>query len=74
MALDDFTILSHLDIYREVGLATAHDEVIPFIVKNNAKKLKIHDSEVPIRNGKVNLRFLRVCLLDKVIKQLPANY
>ncbi|OXA55851.1 malectin [Folsomia candida] len=59
VALDDFTILSHLDIYREVGLATAHDEVIPFIVKNNAKKLKIHDSEVPIRNGKVNLRFLR---------------
>jgi hypothetical protein len=46
-----------LDIFARVGRATAHDEYVPFEVKNKGKTLLIYDKETTIRGGKVALQF-----------------
>ncbi len=74
MLLDDHVILSQLDIFRQVGLAMAHDEYIQFYVKNKGRTLRVHDFELPIKNGKVELRFQRVWKKLQSINKLPIYF
>lgn len=53
---DDHTVVSELDIYKQVGRAVAHDEIIPFNVKGG--KLKVLD-EVSDFKGKLSVQFKR---------------
>ncbi len=52
------TVVEELDIYSKVGRGVAHDEIIPFTVKNG--KIRINGESSPIENGKVPVRFEKV--------------
>ena len=54
----DHVIVDQLDIYNKVGRGVAHDEVIPFSVKN--KKLHVSDQISVIENGKIVVDFVKV--------------
>ena len=51
-------IVQGLDIYDQVGRGTAHDEIIPFTVKNG--ELKVGGDISSIEGGKVGVSFVKV--------------
>ena len=54
----EHVIVDQLDIYNEVGRGVAHDEVIPFTVKN--KQLHVLDQKSYIENSRVRVDFIKV--------------
>jgi hypothetical protein len=53
-------VLPDLDIFREAGYATAHDEYVAFKVTNKGKTLVVDGESSDIQNGKVQLKFVKV--------------
>lgn len=53
----EHTVVENLDIYSKVGRGVAHDEVVPFSVRNG--KLKVNGETSKI-NGKVSVEFIKV--------------
>jgi hypothetical protein len=53
-------IVEELDIFKEVGHGTAHDEIVPFKITDKGKKLVIHGEESVIKNGVIRVEFLKV--------------
>lgn len=51
------TVTDGLDIYHRVGRGTAHDEVIPFSVKNG--ELRIGDEHSQVLGGKIPVEFIK---------------
>lgn len=51
------TIIDGLDIFAKVGRGVAHDEVIPFSVRNGILKVK---DETASLNGKLAIEFVKV--------------
>ncbi|XP_074643497.1 malectin-A-like [Tubulanus polymorphus] len=51
------TVVEGLDIYSQVGRGTAHDEIIPFSVKNG--KLKIMGETSSLKNGQIRVDFVK---------------
>lgn len=66
------TVVEGLDIYHRVGRGVAHDEVIPFTVKNG--ELRVGQGHSQILGGKVPVEFIKVnrfCLgLGKIKKYI----
>ena len=59
------TVVEELDIFGKVGRGVAHDEIIPFTVKNG--RLRYNGESSPIENNKVSIKFAKVkCLLYTV--------
>lgn len=54
---DVHSVITDLDIYREVGHATAHDEYIPFTVSRG--KLFIKDGVSEVRSGRLKVSFIK---------------
>ncbi|ODM95398.1 Malectin [Orchesella cincta] len=52
-------IVSDLDIFGNVGYATAHDEIIPFEVLYNGKTLLVGSHSSDIRKEKIRLDFVK---------------
>lgn len=52
----EHTVVENLDIYSKVGRGVAHDEVVPFSVRNG--KLKVNGETSKI-NGKVSVEFIK---------------
>lgn len=53
----EHTVVENLDIYSKVGRGVAHDEIVPFSVRNG--KLKVNGETSKI-NGKVSVEFIKV--------------
>lgn len=53
----DHTIVADLDIYDKVGRGVAHDEYIPYSIKNG--KLYYNEEESDIRGGKIKVEFIK---------------
>ena len=56
----EHVIVDQLDIYSQVGRAVAHDEVIPFTVKN--KQLHVLEQTSYIEGSRIRLDFVKVNL------------
>lgn len=56
--LGNIDIVENLDIFGKVGRAVAHDEYIPFKVKN--KKLLVNGKKDDIEEGSVSLTLVKV--------------
>ena len=54
---DEHTVLEELDIFANVGRATAHDEYIPFQIKNGRLVVKTRSSSYA---GKLKVTFQRL--------------
>ncbi|KAL5017604.1 hypothetical protein ScPMuIL_007193 [Solemya velum] len=52
----EHTVVSDLDIFSKVGRGVAHDEMIPFSVKNGKLKVQGETSQI---DGKVNVEFIK---------------
>ena len=52
------TVVEELDIFGKVGHGVAHDEIIPFTVKNG--RLRYNGESSPIENNKVSIKFAKV--------------
>ena len=57
----EHVIIHELDIYGKVGRGAAHDEIIPFSVRNG--KLKINGETSEIIDGKISVEFVKVSRL-----------
>ncbi|XP_022114395.1 malectin-A [Pieris rapae] len=53
----DHTIVADLDIFDKVGRGVAHDEYIPYSIKNG--KLYYNDEESDIRGSKIKVEFIK---------------
>lgn len=53
----DHTIVADLDIYDKVGRGVAHDEYVPYSIKNG--KLYYNEEESDIRGGKIKVEFIK---------------
>lgn len=53
----DHTIVADLDIFGKVGRGVAHDEYVPYSIKNG--KLYYNDEESDIRGGKIKVEFIK---------------
>ncbi|CAH0604751.1 unnamed protein product [Chrysodeixis includens] len=53
----DHTIVADLDIFDKVGRGVAHDEYIPYAIKNG--KLYYNEEESDIRGGKIKVEFIK---------------
>lgn len=53
----DHTIVADLDIYDKVGRGVAHDEYVPYTIKNG--KLYYNEEESDIRGGKIKVEFIK---------------
>ncbi|XP_059057098.1 malectin-A [Achroia grisella] len=53
----DHTIVADLDIFDKVGRGVAHDEFIPYSIKNG--KLYYNEEESDIRGGKIKVEFIK---------------
>ncbi|XP_039746831.1 malectin-A [Pararge aegeria] len=53
----DHTIVADLDIFEKVGRGMAHDEYVPYSIKNG--KLYHYDEESDIRGGKIKVEFIK---------------
>ena len=53
-------IVDELDIFKNVGNAVAHDEIIPFKISGQGKKLTVNDETSSIKNGQVRVEFVKV--------------
>lgn len=51
------TIIDGLDIFAKVGRGVAHDEIIPFSIKNGI--LRVRDETTSL-NGKLLIEFVKV--------------
>ena len=56
-------MIHELDIFGKVGRGVAHDEIIPFSVRNG--KLKVNGETSEIVDGKISVEFVKVCLLQE---------
>lgn len=56
--LNEIDIVENLDIFGKVGRAVAHDEIIPFKVKN--KKVIVNSKKSDIEEGSVSLTLVKV--------------
>ena len=54
----EHTVVEGLDIYAQVGRGSAHDEIIPFSVKDGLLRLGTEKSK--IEGNKISLEFLKV--------------
>ena len=60
------TVVEDLDIYAKVGRGVAHDEIVPFSVKNGM--LKVAGETSAISNNKIPVEFTKVqCVIGSVI-------
>lgn len=53
------TISHELDIFAKVGRGVAHDEIVPFQIRNG--KLKVNGETSEISGNKVAVEFVKVC-------------
>ncbi|CAG9097057.1 unnamed protein product [Plutella xylostella] len=53
----DHTIVADLDIFDKVGRGVAHDEYVPYTIKNG--KLYYNEEESDIRGGKIKVEFIK---------------
>lgn len=53
----DHTIVADLDIFDKVGRGVAHDEYIPYTIRNG--KLYYNEEESDIRGGKIKVEFIK---------------
>ena len=51
---DEHSVIDELDIFAKVGRATAHDEYVPFQIKNDRLVVKSHSSSY---SGKLKITF-----------------
>ena len=51
-------VVEGLDIYGRVGRGVAHDEIIPFSIKNGMLKV---GGESSLFDGKLSVEFVKVC-------------
>ena len=58
----EHAVIHELDIYGKVGRGSAHDEVIPFSVRNG--KLKINGETSEVIDGKVSVEFVKVSCIS----------
>ena len=56
----EHTVIHELDIYGKVGRGVAHDELVPFSIRNG--KLKVSGETSEIVDGKVSVDFVKVSL------------
>lgn len=54
----EHTVVHELDIFSKVGRGVAHDEIIPFSVRNG--KLKVNGEMSTIIDQKISLDFIKV--------------
>lgn len=54
----EHTIVRRLDIYSKVGRGVAHDEIIPFKVKDG--KLEVKGEESDLYYNKIGVEFIKV--------------
>ena len=59
----EHTVIHELDIYGKVGRGVAHDELVPFSIRNG--KLKVNGETSEIVDGKVSVDFVKVSLLAR---------
>lgn len=57
----EHTIVRRLDIYSKVGRGVAHDEIIPFKVKDG--KLEVKGEESDLYYNKIGVEFIKVGFL-----------
>ena len=55
---EDHMVVQDLDIFSKVGRGAAHDEIIPFQIRNG--KLKVNGETSDIAQGKVTVQFQKV--------------
>ncbi|ESO03433.1 hypothetical protein HELRODRAFT_80430 [Helobdella robusta] len=55
--MNDHIVVDHLDIFATVGLGVAHDEIIPFSVKNGILTV---NKEASTFNGVLNIEFVKL--------------
>lgn len=53
----EHTVVSELDIFSRVGLGTAHDEIIPFSIKNG--RLRVGGEQSRVDNKRISLEFVK---------------
>lgn len=54
------TVVENLDIFGRVGRGVAHDEVVPFSVKNGVLKVGMDTSD--FTSGRLRVEFVKVSL------------
>lgn len=59
MFINDIGIIKNIDIFAQVGHATAFDLSIPFSVSNGAKTIILGDEAFPLSRSKMSLSFRR---------------
>ena len=67
----EHAVIHELDIYGKVGRGAAHDEVIPFSVRNG--KLKINGETSEVIDGKISVEFVKVSLLLLCLQTLGSH-
>ena len=55
----EHTVVSELDIYAKVGRGVAHDEIVPFMVRNG--KLRVNGETSQIDGNEISIEFIKVC-------------
>jgi len=54
----EHTVVQDLDIFAKVGRGAAHDEIVPFQVRNG--KFQVNGENSDIVNGKIMVEFVKV--------------
>jgi len=58
VTLNGVRVIENLDIFDKVGKGVAHDEYVPFSIRDNA--FVYNNVESFINNGKIKVEFLKV--------------
>jgi hypothetical protein len=58
ITLNDIIVIKDLDIFARAGRGIAHDEVIPFKIKQN--KLIVGDKTTNFQNNEIRVEFVKV--------------
>lgn len=56
----EHTVVDELDIFAKVGRGVAHDEMLPFSIKNGKLKVNGETSQI---NGKITVEFIKVTVM-----------
>ena len=54
----EHTVVSELDIFAKVGRGVAHDEIVPFTIRNG--KLKVNGETSQIDGNEISIEFIKV--------------
>lgn len=64
-------VIDDLDIFDKVGKGVAHDEYIPFSIKDNT--FVYNNMESFINNGKIKVEFLKVRFIQNISTTFQMN-